>query len=316
MLSSEEVNGRRHQRERCSDCGGDAFVTDPEVGEVICRRCGLILQEEVLDQTPEWRAFTPEERKVRARVGPPTSLSKFDKGLSTTFQTHSDTSGHTLSRKEQVKMMRLRKWHIRAIRHSSSEQNLFQAMNVLTRLSDKLHIPKKIEEEAALIYRRALSKGLIRGRSIKSIVAASLYAACRLTRTPRSLKTITKASTRNLKEISRNYRLIQRELDLTIPIDDPLQYVSKIASQAGLSQKTQTTAIGLLQKAKQRQAVAGKGPAGVAAAALYIASIMNFEKITQKKLAKAAGVTDVTVRNRYRGLDKSLCLGLRKMVSG
>ena len=104
---------------------------------------------------------------------------------------------------------------------SSAERNLSQAMNELTLLSDKLHIPMIIEEIASLIYFKALDKGLIRGRSIKSIIAASLYAACRLTSTPLSIKEIAEVSTRQLKEISRCYRLLQQKLEIKMPEDDP-----------------------------------------------------------------------------------------------
>jgi len=304
------------QKGQCPECGGGQFVTDMETGEIVCSRCGLVLQDEILDQKPEWRAFTPEETRSKARTGPPTSLKRFDKGLSTTFQPYKDSYGRALPMRERLKMMRLRKWNIRARVHSSAERNLSQAMNEITRLSDKLHIPASVEENAALIYRKALDEGLIRGRSIKSIAAAALYAACRLTRTPRSLKEIAKASTRRRKEISRCYRLLQYELDIKMPFDEPIKYVSKIASFVGLNQKTQSIAIQILQKAKKIKADIGKGPAGIAAAALYIASIMDGKKVTQKLLAKAADVTEVTVRNRYNGLDKSLGLGLRKILRG
>ncbi len=299
------------QQGRCPECSGTEFVTDIETGEIACSQCGIVLQDEILDQKPEWRAFTPEETRAKARTGPPTSLKRFDKGLSTTFQPYKDTYGRALPMRERLKMMRLRKWNIRSRVHSSAERNLSQAMNELTRLSDKLHIPASVEENAALIYRKALDEGLIRGRSIKRIAAAALYAACRLTRTPRSLKEIAEASTRRRKEISRCYRLLQRELEIKMPFDEPIKYVPKIASFAGLNQKTQNIAIGILQKAKKIKADIGKGPAGIAAAALYIASIMDGKKVTQKLLAKAADVTEVTVRNRYGGLNESLDLGLK-----
>jgi transcription initiation factor TFIIB len=304
------------QQGRCPECGGHDLVTDLETGEVACSQCGLVLQDEVLDSKPEWRAFTPEETRTKARTGPPTSLKQFDKGLSTTFQPYKDTYGRSLPLPERLKMMRLRKWNIRARVHSSAERNLSQAMNELTRLADTLHIPASVEENAALLYRKALDEGLIRGRSIKSIAAAALYAACRLTRTPRSLKEIAEASTRRRKEISRCYRLLQRELEINMPFDEPTKYIPKIASFAGLNQKTQNMAIQILQKAKKIKADIGKGPAGIAAAALYIAAIMDGKKVTQKVLAQAADVTEVTVRNRYNGLDKSLGLGLRRILRG
>jgi transcription initiation factor TFIIB len=293
-------------------CGSKELVTDSGSGEVVCSKCGLVIEDLMLEQKPEWRAFTPEETRAKARTGPLTSLKQFDKGLSTTFQPYKDTYGRSLPMRERLKMMRLHKWNIRARVHSSAERNLSQAMNELTRLSDKLHIPASVEENAALIYRKALDEGLIRGRSIKSISAASLYAACRLTQTPRSLKEVAEASTESRKDISRYYRLIQRELEVNMPVDGPVKYVSKIASKVGISQKTQNTAIQLLQEAKKRNVIVGKGPMSMAAATLYIAAAMNGETITQREVAEAAGVTEVTIRNRYHDLDRLFNLGLIK----
>jgi len=283
-------------------------VTDRDLGEVICSACGLVIRDTLITQRPEWRAFTPEEKASKIRVGAPISFQKFDKGLSTTFQPFVDIYGKPLPIRQRLKMMRLRKWNIRARIHSSADRNLSQAMNELMRLLDKLQIPKDVGESAALIYRRALEKKLVRGRSIHGITAASLYAACRLTKTPRSLKEIVNASTRSRKEISRNYRLIQQELILTTPIDDPSKFVSKIASKVRLSQVTENRAIQLLQEASRIRAIVGKAPAGLAAAALYIASLIKGEKTTQRDLAKAADVTEVTVRNRYKRLVRDLNL--------
>jgi len=313
MLSTSKMaKGQRlSQLEECPECGSKELVTDSDSGEVVCSKCGLVISDLILDQEPEWRAFTPEEREAKTRVGSPTLLRQFDKGLPTTFEPYKDIHGRSLPIKERLKMLRLRKWNIRAKMHSSAERNLSQAMSELTRLADELHVPKNVEENAALIYRKGLDSGLVRGRSIKGIAAASLYAACRLTGTPRSLKEIVEASTRNREEISRSYRLIQRSLNIKMPVDDPIKFIPKIASRTGLSQKTQNLAVKLLQKAKKMKADVGKGPVGIAAAALYIASIMNGEDITQRELAKAAEVTEVTVRNRYKGLDKNLRLELK-----
>jgi transcription initiation factor TFIIB len=317
MLNAFEVakTQRALHTDCCPECGSSELVTDRDTGEVLCSGCGLVITETLLDRKPEWRAFTPEERRAKVRVGAPTSLRQFDKGLSTTFQPYRDAQGKALPMTERLKMLRLRKWQNRARVHTSAQRNLSQAMNVLTRLSDTLRIPHDVAETAALLYRKALDAGLVRGRSIKSLAAAALYAACRVTRTPRSLKGVVEASTRDRKEISRCYRLLQRELNIQMPIDDPTKYVSKIASIAGLSQKTQNLAIRLLQEAKKAKVIVGKGPAGIAAAALYIAAFMNGKNVTQRKLAKASGVTEVTVRNRYKGLDQSLGLGMRKSRS-
>ncbi len=300
---------RRVQWGRCLECGSSELVADEDSGEIVCSRCGLVVHDLALDLKPEWRAFTPDETRAKARTGAPTSLTQFDKGLSTTFQPYRDIHGKALPMAERLKMMRLRKWNMRARVYSSAQRNLSQAMNELTRLADALHIPMSVEENAALLYRKALDNGLIRGRSILSLAAAALYAACRLTQTPRNLKEVVEASTRSRKEISRCYRLLQRELAITMPVDTAAKYVAKIASQAGLSQKTQNGALDLLDTAKKRKADVGKSPAGMAAAALYVTSILSGEKIAQKDLAKAAEVTEVTIRNRYKRLVKDL--GLR-----
>ncbi|MEM2438362.1 MAG: transcription initiation factor IIB, partial [Candidatus Bathyarchaeia archaeon] len=189
---------------------------------------------------------------------------------------------------------------------SSIDRNLAQAMTEIDRLSDNLAIPLAVKEKAALIYRKALEQGLVRGRSIAAIAAAALYAACRLSGTPRNLKEISEASLVSRKDIARCYRLLLRELNLTMPIVDPSIYISKIAEKANLPGHVQTLALKILNEVRQKRISAGKDPVGLAAAALYIAAHLAGEKRTQKEVADAAGVTEVTVRNRYKTLKKQL----------
>ena len=205
-------------------------------------------------------------------------------------------------------MWRLRKWQIRCQVHSSVDRNLAQAMEELDRLSDKSYISGPVKEKAAVIYRKALDKGLVRGRSIVAIVAASLYAACRITGTPRTLREIAEASFVDKKDVARGYRLLLRCLKVQMPLADPLTYISRIAERTGISGQTQGLAFKFLQEAKRKRAVAGKDPKGLAAAALYIACRQRNEKKTQKDIAGAAGVTEVTVRNRYKSLKRKLAL--------
>ena len=181
-------------------------------------------------------------------------------------------------------------------------------MSELQRLSEKLYIPSSVQEMAAVIYRKALKKRLVRGRNIASIVAGSLYAACRFTRIPRTLKEIAEASPRPQKEISRAYRLIVRTLKMKMPIDTPMDYVTKIAEKAGVSSEIEGLAIKIIQDAKKKHVTMGKDPSGIAAAALYVASKLKKEKITQSQLAKAANLTEVTIRNRKRDIMKKLNL--------
>ena len=265
----------------------------------------------MMDKGPEWRAFTQEEKASRSRVGVPTSYSVHDKGLSTAIsqvdETHSEENcpfpqGYRCGAYENGK-------YEAESTHPSTE-TLHKPWLNSTGLSDKVYIPPPIKEKAAVVYRKALDKGLVRGRSIAAIAAASLYAACRGSGTPRTLREIAEASLVDKKDVARCYRLLLRELEVHMPIADPLTYVSKIAEKTGISGKTQGAAIQILREARRKRAAAGKDPMGLAAAALYIACLQNNEKKTQKDIAEAAGVTEVTVRNRYKTLKKQLNLEL------
>jgi transcription initiation factor TFIIB len=188
------------------------------------------------------------------------------------------------------------------------DRNLAQAMAELDRLTDKLHIPPSIKEKAAVIYRKALDKGLVRGRSISAIAAASLYAACRTSQTPRTLRELSTHSPIEKKDIARCYRLLLRELKIRMPIPMAQLRVPKIAAKVNVGELTQQDAVKILREAERLKTTAGKDPMGLAAAALYIACVRNDEKRTQKMIADAAGVTEVTIRNRYKGLKESLNL--------
>jgi len=298
-----------HEKEH--RCPPDKIVFDPERGEYICIETGEVLEEHVVDQGPEWRAFTPEEKERRSRVGGPLTPTVHDKGLSTVIDWRDrDATGKKLEPKKRIEVLRWRKWQIRARIQSSIDRNLAQAMNELERISSLLGLPRPIKEEAALIYRKAVEKGLVRGRSIESIVAAAVYAACRRLKVPRTLDEIAIYTKADRKEVARCYRLLLRELGVRVPIADPIDHVPRIAALLGLSGATMKTAIEILRKARERGITAGKDPAGLAAAAIYIAALLNDERRTQKEIAQVAGVTEVTVRNRYKELAKELGITL------
>ena len=297
------------QVSQCPECGSGQMVDDYDQGEVICQACGLVLSEHTISKGPEWRAFTKEEKDSRARVGMPTSYSIHDKGLSTVIdRANRDAYGRQLPLSTRLQMLRLRKWQTRTRVHSSADRNLAQAMAELDRLTDILHIPATIKERAAIVYRKALDTGLVRGRSISAIAAASLYAACRASQTPRTLKEVSAASRIRKKDVARCYRLLVRELNMRMPVEDPIRCVSKIATKVEMAMQTQRRAIKILNEAKVQGISAGKDPMALAAAALYVACVLEGEKKTQKEIAEAANVTEVTVRNRYKGLKQSLGL--------
>ena len=290
----------------CPECGNDVLVYDPRTGEVSCPSCGYVVRERGVDRGPEWRNLDEEED--RSRVGAPLSIMYRDHGLSTVIdKINEDASGRRLPKETREKLLRLKKLDATSQVSASEARNLQQAVNILQIYVDKLHLSQSIAERAMLIYRKALKAGLVRGRSIRSIMAAAVYAACRSMRAPRDLRELEKAyPIVKRKTIAQGYRLLLKHLKLKVPVADPARYLNKIASKVGLDQGTVQEALKILQEAHKRGATVGKDPVGIAAAALYMACQETDQTITQKDIARAAGVTEVTVRNRFKGLKEVL----------
>ncbi|MCC7552514.1 transcription initiation factor IIB [Candidatus Micrarchaeota archaeon] len=292
---------------KCPNCGAEEFVRDYEKGELICKKCGCVVKDEIADEGPEWRAFDAQQRNQRARGGAPIKYMRPNKGLVTEIdQYNRDIRGAKISPKKQAQLHRIRKWHKRASIASSMERNLAIALGELDRIASYLGLSDSTRESAALLYRKCVKAELIRGRLIESVVAAVIYATCRLQEIPRTLDEIARVAGLEKKEIGRAYRFIRRELDLDVPLTNPGSYVPKFCASLKLSGKVQEKAIQILKKAVKKGLISGRGPTGVAAAAVYIASAMYGERRTQKEVADVAGVTEVTIRNRYRELKKEL----------
>ncbi len=294
-------------RARCPRCAKGPMVTDSSGSELFCSNCGFVLKDQIVDTGREWRAFSSEEASQRAHSGPPSSLAIHDMGLSTIIGfENKDAHGNFLPTAMRTTIERLRTWDGRSQVHATADRNRRQAFSQLNLLVDKLNVNSLVVEKAAYIYRRALDRGMIRGRSISGMIAAALYAACRDTETPRTLKDLSLISNIKKKELARCYRLLFNELDLRVPVADPIKCIARIASKAGIHEKTKRKALEILRHTIETNDSAGKDPMGLAASALYIACIMENENITQKDIAEAAGVTEVTIRNRYKGLKAAI----------
>ncbi|MDX1595907.1 MAG: TFIIB-type zinc ribbon-containing protein [Nitrosopumilaceae archaeon] len=288
---------------KCSRCGKNGMLTDNDTGERFCGKCGFVISEKTEDTGPEWRGFTKDGGTDPTRTGAPSSLMFHDKGLATVIGPYNkDSTGKPLSSTMKGTIERLRTWDSRSQAHLPVDRNLRQALEELRRFKDKLAISPSVLEKASYIYRKALEKNLVRGRSISALIAASLYAACRETETPRTLKDIAEAGNIKKKDVARCYRLVHHSLELKMPVVDSIQCVSRISSQLNLSEKVKRYAAKVLKNAQKSEESAGKDPMGLAAAALYLACVKNGEGTTQRDIAEAANVTEVTIRNRYKGL--------------
>ncbi len=286
------------------------MMTDSSRGEVYCSTCGFVGKDKTVETGPEWRSFSSEEKDDRSRAGLPSSVAIHDMGLATTIGgENKDASGKTLSGSMRSSIERMRTWDRRSQVHESADRNLRQAFSELRRLSEKLSVSEAVTERAAYIYRKALERSLVRGRSITAITAASLYAACRDREIPRTLKDIAAASNIKKKDVARSYRLLLKEMDMKMPVVNPAKCITKIASQGqGEREDPEEGAGDTARRLRRPESRPGKDPMGLSASALYVACTLEGEKMVQRELAIAAGVTEVTIRNRYKGL--KLALGI------
>jgi len=290
-----------------SKCPPEHIIYDPNTGARICRDTGEIIEEQVIGDEAEWRAYTPDERARRTRVGGPLSLAKPNMGLDVYLGSFHEGSGKRIrGLSKRIENLRLQRSFKMGRTLSGIEKNINQALKILDEIATRMELSDSIKEEASKLYREATEKGLTRGRSIESVVAATIYAACRKLKIPCTIDDIVKnlpnknADTK--REVARCYRLLVRDLDVEIPVIEPELFISRIISTLGLPDYVTIEAAKILREARSKGVTAGKDPSGLAAAAVYLAALRNGLRRTQKEIAHVAGVTEVTVRNRYKEL--------------
>jgi transcription initiation factor TFIIB len=292
---------------RCPECNSPHLIRDYERAEVICEDCGLVLDERMIDEGPEWRAFDSEQREARERAGPPSTIMSHDKGLSTQIGwRNKDAYGRTIPHRSRAQIYRLRKWQHRIRTSKSGERSLAQGLTEINTMASKMGLPRHVRESAAVLYRKASTKNLVRGRSIDEVVAATLYAACRQCGVPRTLDEIADKSNVDRKSIGRTYRTLTRELGLKLLPQSPRDYIARFCNKLGLDMEVQRKAKEILEAVEREELASGVAPSGVAAATIYIAAMLCGRPCTQKDVAEVAGVTEVTIRNRYKAISEAL----------
>ena len=293
--------------DQCPECGSNHLSKDYSRAELVCRNCGFVLDENMIDHGPEWRAFDSEQREKRARTGAPMSYTIHDKGLSTIIGwKNRDSYGKAIPTRNRAQIYRLRKWARRIRISNATERSLAIAFSELDRMASSMGLPRTVRETAAMIYRKAALKKLVRGRSIEGVITAALYAACRQCHVPRTLDEISSVAHISKKEIGRTYRYVSRELGLKLLPTSPEDYISRFCSELKLSGDVRAKTVAILRDAADRELTSGRGPSGMAAASLYIASVLCGERRTQREVADVAGVTEVTIRNRYKEITQKL----------
>jgi transcription initiation factor TFIIB len=288
---------------RCSACSIGRPITDPESGEIICSNCGFVFSDRAQESRAEWRTFSSERDSDRVRVGSPISLTQHDMGLATVIgKSDKDSTGQKLDPSMHSMIHRLRTWDFRSQMHTTADRNLVQAFNELARVKDKLGLSDAIMEKTAYIYRKAQQKHLTKGRSASAILSAAMYIACREMGASRTFADIAVAMDVKRKAISRGHRTLVNELGMKIPPVDLVKCIARIANKVNIDEKTKRMAMHTMVDLVDKEISAGKSPMGLAATVLYTSCLRNDANRTQKNIAEAAGVTEVTIRNRIKDL--------------
>jgi len=293
---------------KCPECDAP-LIRDYKHAEIVCSKCGLVVDEDIADLGAETRSFDSESWIKKTRTGSPMTYTKPHKGLTTEIDKYDrDIRGGSVSREAIKRMYRMRKWQRRINVSSSVEKDIIPALNEISRELSELGLPASMKEDAAIMYRKICNKGLVRGRSIEAIIAAITYVLCRERGIPRTLNEIADVSGIDAKDVGKTYRYVARHLKIKVPPTTPADYLPKFAHNVGLPNYVVDRAVEIVNDAKKLGLTSGRAPAGIAAALLYIASDLYDMQKTQKEIADAAGVTEVTVRNRHRELEEKMDL--------
>ncbi|MDH3311553.1 MAG: transcription initiation factor IIB [Nitrosopumilus sp.] len=278
----------------CMDC---IEITDFETNEVICQKCGIVLQDKILQDNKVSNGNTANtETHVKNR-----SLRFHDMGLATVIgKFNCDSKGKLLDYKTRQAMNRMRLWDSRSQTKNTSERNLRVALSEIEKLKEKLGLSDSVGERSSYLYRKAVKSQLIRGRSIKGIVGACMYVACREMNATRTIKDISNNLQESRSSIARNYRMLFHHLRLTTSIQDPVKCIVKIANNLEIPENTKREAMNIFDILKEKKLTAGKRPDAVAATVIYMAIIKTGVNLSQQNISKVAGITVVTIRNRYQ----------------
>jgi len=279
------MSGNTASGQKCSHCGKNSLVNDDDTGEKFCSKCGFVITEKA--QELEREIIPQNESNI---------------GSSTINPSNKDASGKPLSSNEKESIKKLRVLDNRT--NSSAEKNFKKAENEMSKLKNKLGLSNSVIEKAIRMYQKIINRKLTKGYSINGHVGACIYASCKITEIPRTIDSIANSLDIKKIEIRRSYKMIWKELELEIPLVDPVKYVAKIASIAGFNEKTKREAIRIIEQVKKTNLNVGKEPFGIVASALYLAGLNTKESKSQTIIAKASGVTEVTIRNRCKDIIK------------
>ena len=287
-------------RTSCPDCG-NRLIGDTEKGERVCPTCGYVTYAPA-DEGPEWKAIDLEEKNKRVRVGSPTTLALHDMGLTTEISgTMRDSHGKYLDPAMRATVEKMKKWQSRVRTINSEERGLYNVLSKISELCQNLNLPQNVAETAAQVYRTSARLKVAKSKSILGMTAATVYLACRKCGVSRTLKEVARAAGLEKGSVARYFRLVLKEVEKDyIPPPSVEKYISKLINMAKIDPRVEHLALTLSRKTNDSKISSGKAPAGLAAAYVYLSSVILGAHLPQREVAEFAEVTEVTVRNRCR----------------
>jgi len=296
----------------CTECNSNHVISDHAHGELVCADCGLVLQEKIIDHSKDWRAFDSITEEKRAHAGSPMNVLIHDRGLSTEIIGYRDYTGKTIARRNRLAILRMRKWQYRTRARNTAERNLMMALKQLNTISSRLDLPSNVRDDAAIIYRKAVDKNLIRGRNTESLVAASLYASCRKAWVPRTLQEISDQTNlpraKAKRKVAKAYRFLLRVMNLQTAPPSPFDYIPRYSDELNLDNDVREKTIEILKMSSDLGISVGKSPLSLVAGAIYLAGKVCGKRKRQHDLVRVIGITEVSIRNRYREMEERLNL--------
>ena len=278
----------------CPECGG-TIQDEQEKGDTLCKQCGLVMNERGLDLSHSGiRAYTKQEKDKKERTGCPISILMPDIGLSTIIDR---------SKIKNPDLRRAAKWNT----HMTWEKrNMLIAITELKRIGSNLNFPERVKKSAVRLYKEVFKRKLLRGRSISGMVAACSYFVCKEEKVPITLQEILDEASINSNIVKKCYKILVRELNLKSPHVDPVSLIPRYCAELSLPIEVEKEAISILKKFIQKSSICGKDPKGLCAGSIYLVAKLKNRRVSQKEISQVIGVTEVTLRSRYKELLKSI----------
>lgn len=293
----------------CPECNTN-LIEDASKGECFCPSCGYVVMEQIEDFGPEGISSDMEERMKNSRTGSPMSYSLHDLGLRTEIAySFKDFNGKPINSAVAEQMQSVRRWHSRIRVASPKERRLSNVLSKINETCSALNLPKLIAETASMIYRNYENQNAAKGKSVACMAAATVHLACKRCSVVRSLEEIVEATgvsnadNSYLKLASKYYRMLVMDIGginvQRLSID---HYISKLANMAKIDVKVEKLAVDVAHKTEDHVLTDGKAPNGLAAAYIYIASILLGVNVLQRDVSGLSNVTEVTIRNRCKDI--------------